>query len=642
MKRFVFFVISLIFSLMGLPARELTFKVSASPMLPFLSSGNGRYGSIGVTGDFQGGIMFFDWLNIGPEFRYMMLPKNNASELPETASQYVNFFAGGFHFGALLYPASRIELELGGSFGPYFSISGSYEHSAPYYKAFADVAFRLTPNWTIGAEAAWLDHQYDTYWGEPGAAGIAIGVSVRYKFDTEESTQNVLGTVAQEDSVFPILYTLYKETPFATITLTNDETAEIRNVQVLFRAGKYTGSELECGRIGVLKKHKSAEIPLTADFTKEILNFTEEGKIPGEIVVNYELLGQKRVSVSQVIIPVYNRNQLRWTDSASLASFISPTAPEILEYSKVLVGLARSHQRSGLNRNLQYAIYVFEGMRLSGIAYKEDETTPYDSTHMDYEAIDYIQYPYQTMMYKAGDKDDLGVLFMSLLQSTGIDAAFIPAEDDFIVAFNLKLDSSKVNSFFDGRDRVLDINDEIWIPVSMSGIKEGFVNSWYKAIEKLNDMQANEETIEFVNISESWQTYPSVGYSGADDINILPLESALIASAETNISRYITAEFGPQIAALQERIKAEGISVKLLNQLGMLYLRAGMYSSAITVYERSAKMGSATAMVNLGNIASIQKRFNDAKIWFEKALETDPKNKSAKTNLERIQREFDE
>ncbi len=642
MKRKALILTFIIFSAMQATARELTFKLTANGMLPFLSDDSGRYSVMGVSADFQGGLILFDWLNIGPEFSFTMLPKNNSSELPSSASKTVNFIAGGIHLGALLYPASRIELEFGGALGPYMSISGSSQHSAPWYKAFADVAFRLTPNWTLGAETSWMDFQYDTYWGEPGAAGIKVGISLRYKFDTEKSSQKIIGTVNQEDNVFPLMYTLYKDIPFATIKLKNEETAEIRNVKVTFRAGKYTGSELECGSIGIVKKHKTAEVPLSADFSKEILNFTEEGKIPGELVVDYELLGQKRTSISQIIIPVYNRNQIRWADPNALAAFISPTAPEILEYSKVLVGLARSHQRSGLNRNLQYAIYIYEGMRLSGINHKEDENTPYKTMHTDYESIDYIQYPYQTMMYKAGDCDDLGILFMSLLQSTGIDAAFIPTPNDFIVALNLKLESSKVASFFDGKDRVLDINDEIWVPVSMSMIKEGFMNSWYKAVEELNEMQENGEQIDFYNINEAWQTYPSVGFSGGEDINILPLESSLVTSAETNIARYITAEFGPQIAALQEQMKQQGVSVKLLNKLGMLYLRAGMYSSSITIYERSANMGSTTAMVNLGNIASIQKRFDDAKMWFEKVLSINPNNKAARTNLDRIQREFDE
>ena len=73
----------------------------------------------------------------------------------------------------------------------------------------------------------------------------------------------------------------------------------------------------------------------------------------------------------------------------------------------------------------------------------------------------------------------------------------------------------------------------------------------------------------------------------------------------------------------------------------MLYVRAGMYSSAIPIFEQSAKMGSVSAMTNLGNIASTQKRYLDAKKWFEKALELEPGNKSAKKNLNRVMGEIE-
>jgi len=655
MKKFLFLLAFLIFSIVKVSSIEMTFKLTPSANLPFLSDKN-MYDFLGFGADFQGGLNFFDVLNVGPEFYFTMLPKENSGNLKDDVSKFVNFFAGGIHFGALLYPASRVEMEIGGAFGPYISFNKtvkqssetdkeelvSVEHSAPWYKAFTNVAFRLTPNWTIGAEVSLFDYQSTSYWGKPGAAGITAGISVRYKFDTQKSNQNVEGSIQQDDSIFPLMYSLYKEGPFATIKLYNDETAEIRNVKVYFRAGKYTASEIECGSVAVIKKHKTVDIDLIADFSRDILNFTEEGKIPGELVVNYELLGQPRTSISQIIIPVYNRNQIRWIDPQILAVFISPKAPEILEYSKQIVGLARKYQRSGLNRNLQYEMYVFEGLRISGIVCREDENTPYDSTHLDDEALDYIQYPYQTMTYKAGDKDDLGILFMNLLQSTNIEAAFIPTPNDFIVALNLNLEPSKVNSFFDGKDRILEVNDSIWVPVAMSSIREGFINSWYKAIEELNKMKNNGEEIGFYPISESSESYPSVGFSGGEVENIIPNEKLVIAAAETNISRYITAEFGPQIAAVQEKIKQQGISVKLLNQLGMLYLRAGMYSSAIPIYERSAQMGSTTAMINLGNIASIQKKFAEAKKWFEKVLEISPKNKTARTNLDSILREFDE
>ena len=157
----------------------------------------------------------------------------------------------------------------------------------------------------------------------------------------------------------------------------------------------------------------------------------------------------------------------------------------------------------------------------------------------------------------------------------------------------------------------------------------------------LQECTENEIDFEFTSISEAWQSYPPAGFSTDASVRLSVNEKNLISTVETEMSRYVTAEFGPQIAAVQNRIKAEGASVTLYNQLGMLYVRAGMYSSAKPVYEMSAKMGSVSAMNNLGNIYSLQKNFKEAKKWYEMALQYDPDNKTARKNLGRIESELE-
>jgi len=66
-----------------------------------------------------------------------------------------------------------------------------------------------------------------------------------------------------------------------------------------------------------------------------------------------------------------------------------------------------------------------------------------------------------------------------------------------------------------------------------------------------------------------------------------------------------------------------------------------MYSSAIPVYQLSAKMGSIPAMNNLGNIASLQEKYEEAMEWYKKVLELDPDNTTAATNLNRIQSDLE-
>ena len=79
----------------------------------------------------------------------------------------------------------------------------------------------------------------------------------------------------------------------------------------------------------------------------------------------------------------------------------------------------------------------------------------------------------------------------------------------------------------------------------------------------------------------------------------------------------------------------------MYNQLGMLYVRAGLYQNAMAVYEVSAKMGSIPAMNNLGNICTILNDYKAALGWYKKVIELDPTNATALRNLERIAAELE-
>lgn len=635
-------ILILVFLCLRVAAIELVFSLTPELTFPFLTGGKDKYDVLGYGGMLDTGITLFDVMNVGTTAGFYAVPKKSSSELKEDQSKNVFFVPVGLKLGATAYPFSRISLNAGVSAGFSMAVSDSAMHYQPWYKAEAGAAFRINPQISVGLTASWLDFQYDSWWNNPLMQGLSAGVSVTYRLDTKKSSGSVSAAAECDDNVFPIFYTIYKENALGTIYITNDETAEIKNVHVSLRdVNGYTASELECGKISVLRKHKTEAIPLVVDFSDKIFDFKENGEISAEVVVNYELLGQKRTAVSSIVIPVYNRNQTRWADPAALACYVSASAQEVLEFSKYLVGVARRYLRSGLNRNMQFAMYVFEGMRLAGIKCEEDVTTPYDMHHLDINELDYIQYPYQTMSYKSGDKDDLGILMMSLLQSVGIQSAFICTQDDFIVLFNTEVASSRAGNFFDGTDRVVILDDDkIWIPLSMKALSEGFINSWYNAVEEIMYVNEAEEDYYFVDLSEAWSIYPPASFSSGEAVALETSEKKISDAVETDISRYITAEFGPQIAAVQNRILQEGASPELYNQLGMLYVRAGMYSSAIPVYQLSAKMGSVPAMNNLGNIAALQKKYEEALSWYKKALELEPDNRTANAGLNRIQSEL--
>jgi TPR repeat protein len=100
--------------------------------------------------------------------------------------------------------------------------------------------------------------------------------------------------------------------------------------------------------------------------------------------------------------------------------------------------------------------------------------------------------------------------------------------------------------------------------------------------------------------------------------------------------RYISTEFSPKIQRLFDEIKTQGGTASRFNQLGLLYVRAGMTEQAAIEYQRAASLGSVAAMVNLGNLALLGRNYADAERWYTQALRLEPGNRIALNGLNQI------
>lgn len=173
--------------------------------------------------------------------------------------------------------------------------------------------------------------------GNPVLSGPFAGLSIKFNFSTGKSARAACyADLDNYGDIYPLFQQVYRITPVTITQITNGESAEMRNVTVSFRAGKYTSSALKSEVVPVIKRMKTFDIPLYVDFSSELLKFSENGMLSGEVVIEYELLGKKKTSVQAVSLPFSNRNTYVWGYSESLAAFVSPDTPEILEYAKML------------------------------------------------------------------------------------------------------------------------------------------------------------------------------------------------------------------------------------------------------------------------------------------------------------------
>ena len=536
------------------------------------------------------------------------------------------------------YPLSRLFLHGGGGFGLYMGmLPGSDNFSGLYWGVHTDVGYRFTPAITVTAGAEYRSYLSNP---EPIFSGLSVNLGVHLQIGALRGKDLGIEVESIENNpVFPILYSMYDEVPIGSVRITNNEQAELRDVEVFFRAGDYTSRELLVRENPILRRGDSMETPLFAQFNEKMLSFSENTKIEGEVIVRYKFLNSDREAHVAKVISVYHRNAVRWEDERIAAAFISPNDPAVLEYSKFLAGLVREKVRPSLCGNLQYAMGLFEGLRLSEISFDPDPSTPYQVTRIDRDAVDYIQYPYQTIAYKGGDRDDIGLLYAAVLESIGIHTAYIPLDDEFLIAVDLGMDEKSARDQFYYSDEFIFRNGTVWVPLQVSRIREGFMRAWMEGITLWNRYAEMADEQPFIPVSEAWNRYPSVNVYGETGGSVKPLDEKVVRAFENSLYRYIKREIDPQVERIREgRSFGDGRSC---NRLGILYATYGILPEAKEWFTKALEDEFEPAAVNLGNVSFLMDDYESAVLYFTQALEYRPNNRAALIGLARAKYELD-
>ena len=572
----------------------------------------------------QTDVQLFNFLTTGVEGGFMM-------ETPEGYSSPITFMNGGIGVGGFYNLFSRFYVAGGGAFGLYtYSYQGTDDTnkaSDMYWRGYGEFGFRFNPTLTLSLNGGYTSYMVKQ--STPVVSGPFFGVSLRVNFSTSKSAKNACyATVKQDADILPLFMQLYKNDPVASVIVTNGESAEIKNVTVSFTAGKYTSSALRSESIPVLRKMQSATIPLTVDFSSELLSFAESGMVSGNLVIEYELLGKKKTAIQSISLSVSNRNSYTWGDYESLAAYISPDTPEVLEYAKYVAGIARNDLYSGMNRNVQFAAVMFDALKESGLVYSGDKTTPYATYHLGYDE-DYIQYPLQTMDFSSGDLDELGILYASCLESVGIGTAFIPMEDNFLVLVNTGLSPSSALSHFTDENSLVITDETVYFAVSMADLASGFAKSRAQAAKLITKINTSDDAFyEFIETEYAWNNYPPAIYTGSGETLPKPSQDKVKSLFKAAVDDYINTD----LAAVIKRARDSGDS----NKLGMAYVRAGQYTNAKNEFSKTAAKGSVSGMNNLGNVYLIEKNYTAAEKQFKQVLAVEPNNKTALKGLENM------
>jgi tetratricopeptide (TPR) repeat protein len=338
-------------------------------------------------------------------------------------------------------------------------------------------------------------------------------------------------------------------------------------------------------------------------------------------------------------VSIHHRNAFTWEDPGILASFVSPNDQALLDFSKFIAGIVRSATRVEVDSNLQYALALFEGLRLSGIAWSADPQTPYSTLRSAPEKIDYVQYPHQTIDYRGGDSDDLAVLFAAAAESVGVPAAFIPLSDEVLVAIKLEAPENTVRSFFADPQAFLFIDGAAWVPVRVSLLREGFLRAWSEGARLLAADPQRDEL--FITLEEAWRHYPPAGVPGIRASARKPESEQVVRAFNNLVSLVVEREVSPRADRMRNAFDSRGGTGRQRNALGVLYARYGVYDKALEEFEAAAAAGYSRAHINIGNIAFLIGDYETALSWYQRVAGEYPRDPAAVIGLARSYYELD-
>jgi tetratricopeptide (TPR) repeat protein len=254
-----------------------------------------------------------------------------------------------------------------------------------------------------------------------------------------------------------------------------------------------------------------------------------------------------------------------------------------------------------------------------------DPSSAYENLSQNPLAVDYVQFPRQTLQFRAGDCDDLSATYAALLEAVGVDTAFITVPGHIFMAFLLDMPADEAQSAFSRpQDLIIREDGSVWVPIETTVLEAGFNDAWAEGARQWRE-HAPEGRAGFFRTREAWNTYQPVAFSVSNVTIVPPREDRIATRFERTLKSFIDREIYDQAQRYAGILRRNPGDTRTRNRLGVLYARYGRHREARAEFQAVlARETYAPALVNLGNIAFVESSFGEAKEYYDRALEVTP------------------
>lgn len=424
-----------------------------------------------------------------------------------------NYVTGALGAGYEFVPFDRFSFALQGSFG-LWSIpeSGGNDFSGAsgiLYEFKGTGYFKASSAFSIGA---YLGYKSFSYSPEPFLTTINGGIGVRYNF-----SRGVFGRSRIEpqytafEPVFPVFYSQYNDIPFGKVIFKNTEKNKITDVDISIFIEKFMATPHVAAHYDEVDVGQNFEADITAFLNESILNQIIPSPSDAKIIVSYYSLGSRMELIQNVELQTLGRNNMSWDEDERAAAFVSGKDAAANKFANIVRILLRDRvDFTARNRNELYAKAMFAALKAYGLNYVVDPSSAF-TDNSGSSSIDFLQFPYQTILYHGGDCDDLTILNCSLLEALGVETAFITVPGHIYMAYDSGYAVSEAGKVADGMYIIQ--NDKVWIPVEITLCQDSYALSKSTGFK---EWKKYPNDAKLIPLKEAWKMYRPVSIPESD------------------------------------------------------------------------------------------------------------------------------
>lgn len=416
---------------------------------------------------------------------------------------------------------------------------------------------------------------------------------------------------------FAAMQGYYSRNPLGTIEMTNSERVPLTDIEVSFFQPGYMDSPTTVATFASLAPGASMKVGILAAFNREV--FKTEGMTPlaGTLSVKYRLRGKAVEQVQGLSYDLYDRTSITWDDDRKVGAFITPADSALRNYVSYLRKTLQPDTLPFLPAPLQTATEVFSGLSALGLLYQADPSSPFVRAQGNPVLVDSINVGRDTLVRGTGDCDDLTVLFASLLETTGVQTGFVTVPGHIFPVVNSLVPSGSWRDLATDRSLGIPIDGQLWFPVEVTLVgKQGFFDAWRKGAELWHEYDSDPTKRNLTRTAKAQELFGPVTLTESDLGLQYGSREVLSAAFKQELAR-----MGDSfIADLNAAAKASK-DKRDWNALGLAYIRFGRFKDAEAAFTRATKIDPAfaSALVNLGNIAYLQRDYKGALGFYQGA-----------------------